>query len=280
MRIRSLATALILVLASAAAAPAANPIPGIPIIIRCPCCPCPNGYVESSRCCHTKKVTASVGFFGPGSVAFNEDIRLQGRCGQACGGCEDGCDGDGDDGDGRIDYAADSDAGPFTMTMSAMALRSHEPIAVDMGGGVTSFFDVFVTVSGAAPGADDPILGSLSLPPGQSLPVGATQPVAASSLDLHVTTTFADALTGAPVGVPLEQDLHLELFGATPTSVSRVADGTPEGRIVLGLEGSSPDVFGYANPGDDLVMVLRSLYAGAPVADAGVSWGAVKAGFR
>ncbi len=109
MRIRSSVISTILILGSASVASTtwANRIPGIPIMIKCPC-PGPV-YVESQRCCTKSGVSLVAGAVGSGSAAIDATVLLQGRCAYACN--------PGDPGDGRID---DGDAGPFAMSLPPM----------------------------------------------------------------------------------------------------------------------------------------------------------------
>ncbi|NOT34427.1 MAG: hypothetical protein HOP12_09685 [Candidatus Eisenbacteria bacterium] len=209
----------------------------------------------------------------PGSAPVEIPVLLQGPCAYSCG--------PGSPGDGRIDYDTDSEAGPFTMSLPAMTLVSSTPIDVEVNGVLTAF-DVIVTLSGPAPEADDPITGLLTLPPATSLSLGATAPVASSTLDLHATTTYVNALTGEPTGTVIEEDFHLSLFTFTPDAlpVTRLVDGTAEGSIVLGLGDSSPVVFGYASADGDLVLNLASLYDSGPVPVQATTWGALKALYR
>ena len=274
MRIRStqFATILSLIAISGASTAWANPIPGIPIIIRCPC-PGPV-YVESGRCCTKRHVSAARGALGPDSAPVDEAVLLQGPCAYACG--------PGSPGDGRIDYDTSSDAGPFAMSLPSMTLFSSTPLQVEVDGVLTPF-DVVVTLSGQAPQADDPLAGMLTLAAGSSLPPGATAQVAGSQLDLHATTTFVNALTGEPSSAVIEEDLHLDLFTFTPAAlpVARLADGTAEGNIVLGLGGDGlPVVFGYASANNELVLNLESLYDAGTVSATPATWGALKASYR
>jgi hypothetical protein len=273
-RIRALSTILALgsLLSPMTAPPAsANRIPGIPIMIKCPC-PGPV-YVESQRCCTKKATTLVVGGLVPGSAPVETSVLLQGRCAYSCN--------PGDPGDDRIDYDTNGDAGPFTMTLPSMTLYSSTPIQVDVSGVMTPF-DVVVTLSGPAPQADDPMQGEFSLPSGSSLSLGASAQVASSTLDLHATTTFFNALTGVQANAVIEQDFHLNLFTFTPDAlpVTRVADGSTEGGIVMGFGGSSPDVFGYASSDGDLVLNLQSLYDAGAVPVKPATWGALKAIYR
>lgn len=275
MRFRPLAFTLVVALVSALASMSptpctANRIPGIPLIIRCPCPGLP--YVESTRCCTKKSTSRVAGGIVPGSAAFDEPVLLQGQCAYACS--------PGDPGDGRIDYDADADVGPFTMTLPAMTLHSNGPIQVDVNGVLTPF-DVIVTMSGLSPAPDDPMTGLFALPPGSSLPLGATGQVASSGLDVHATTTFVNALTGEQAPAVIEEDFHLTLFTFTPDPlpVTRVADGTAVGSIVLGL-GAPPVVFGYSSPDNNLVLNLQSLFDAAPTPTRNATWGSLKTLYR
>lgn len=271
MRIRSIPMAMALVLAVAPAA-MANRIPGIPIMIKCPC-PGTPVYVESQRCCTKHATTRVAGGLGPGSAPVDEPVLLQGLCAYACS--------PGDQGDGRIDYDAASDAGPFTMELPAMTLFSSTPLQVDVNGVLTPF-DVVVTLSGPGPQADDPMTGALALAAGSSLAFGTTAPVADGQLDCHATTTFVNALTGEQAGAAIEEDFHLDLFTFTPDAlpVTRVADGTATGSIVLGLGDGQPAVFGFGSSGNGLVLNLQGLYDAGAVAAAPATWGALKASYR
>lgn len=62
--------------------------------------------------------------------------------------------------------------------------------------------------------------------------------------------------------------------------MTRLADGTPEGRIVLGLLGTNLDVFTYASANDELVLRMRSLHQFGPVPASARTWGAVKTIYR
>jgi hypothetical protein len=237
-------------------------------------CPCPGPvYVESQRCCTKNKVTRTAGGVVPGSAPIETSVLLQGRCAYSCS--------PGDPGDGGIDYDADSDSGPFAMTLPAMTLYSSTPMQVDVSGVMTPF-DVIVTLSGQSPPADDPMTGVFTLPTGSSLPLGATAQVASSGLDLHATTRFVNALTGELAPGVIEQDFHLNLFTFTPDAlpVARHADGTAEGSIVLGLGESSPVTFGYASDDGGLVLNLQSLFDAGPTPVRTATWGALKVRYR
>jgi hypothetical protein len=212
------------------------------------------------------------GFFGSGSAPFSGDVGFEGRCSYQCGGCDSDCGGGPPD--GRIDYSTDSSSGPFDASLTAMTLYSVDPIAV--GG---SFFDVFITISGPGPLADDPIPGTVAIPPGASLDLGGASTVASSSVDLHATMTFADHVTGVAAGSALEQDLHLTLQDAA-LPIARVADGTTAGHIVLGGTGATVTPFTYASAGGEWSLRLLSLEPGAPVPARAKSWGAVKTMYR
>lgn len=278
MDTRSLALSTIVFMGSAlglmapSPARAANPIPGIPILIKCPC-PGPV-YVESQRCCSKKHTAMVVGGLTPGSAPFDTPVLMQGRCAYSCP--------PGDPGEGRMDYEADSDAGPFTMILPALTLYSSDAIQVEVNGVMTPF-DVVVRVSGPAPGPDDPMTGLLTLPAGSALSLGGSSLVASSTLSVHATTTFFNAITGEQAAGSLEEDFTLSVFGFTPEEipVSRVADGTPEGKIVLGFDGSSPPVtFGYASPDGGLVLNLESLFDSGTVPARMATWGAIKTLYR
>jgi hypothetical protein len=258
---------LVLLLAGAAEA-ASNPIPGIGIIFKHP--------PGSSTAIGAPGLPAiPAGFFGPGSAPFSGVVDLQGQCSQNCGGCDDDCDGDVDD--SRIDYVEDTDTGIFATALARAFLYSASPIEVAVNG-VPSFFDVFVEIRGPGLVTDAPIPGSLQLPPGVTLAPGSSAVVAAGSCDVHARFTFADATTGAAVGQAIEADFPMVLqAGSLP--IVRLNDGTPAGRIVLGLDGSTALPFTYASAGGGLVLQLKSL-ADAPVGVESASWGTVKGLFR
>ena len=101
--------------------------------------------------------------------------------------------------------------------------------------------------------------------------------VQSSALDAHATITFALHATGDAAGGALEQGLHLELQSpAVP--LERMVDGTPDGVLVLGGDGTTVTPFRYA--GDGVSVTLASLRPTAPVATRARSWGAVKAIYR
>jgi hypothetical protein len=254
----------------AAVAWAGNPIPGVGVVVKQ--CKCPPDW----KCCSAASLRVGPGFFGPGSAPVDSGVSLQGQCSFDCNDCDDDCDGGPPD--TEFDFAADSPAGPFEVTVPATTLYSMDPIAVDIGG-VTSYFDVFVTVSGPGPLADDAIPGTLAIPGGASLDVGTTSTVASSSLDVHVTITFADHNTGVLVVGTIEQDLHLTLQDpALP--IARIADGTPDGHIVPGGNGVTVTPFTYASSGDELRLQVRALEPGAPVPARPSTWGAIKSLYR
>lgn len=244
---------------------AGNPIPGIGFVVKRP----PGSSTA---------MVVPGGFFGPGSEPFTGGVGLEGTCSHACGGCDDNCAGRENDPDGRIDYAADLGTGPFDVIMQAKVLYSTEPILVRING-VDSFFDVFVTIRGQGPLPDEPIPGTLLLPPGQSLDTGTSSLVLDSFFDIHCTMTFADASTGLPAGSAIEQDLHMELQDAG-LPITRVADGTPEGYIVLGKGASNTVPFTYASAGGELVLKMLSLTELATVSAEEKSWGALKNDYR
>jgi len=263
MRFRSnlLVAAVSCVLSAGVAFAGANPIPGVGVVIKRN--PGSGGYA-----------VVPGGFFGPGSEPFTGFVPMEGRCSHECGGCDNDCAGREGDPDGRIDYEADFATGPFTMIMQPTVMHSIAPILVRING-VDSFFDVFVTISGQGPSSDDPIPGMLHLPPGESLDTGTSSVVLGSSLDLHCTFTFFDHSTGMAAGSALEQDFHMTLDNAA-LPITRVADGTPGGRIVLGLSGSGVVPFQYSSA-DGLVMTMLSLYDSGAVTVQESPWGWVKA---
>jgi hypothetical protein len=258
---------LALLLAGAAEA-ASNPIPGIGIVVK-------RQPGSSTAIGGPGLPPIPAGFFGPGSEPFSGVVGLQGQCSQNCGGCDDDCDGDVDD--SRIDYVEDTDTGIFATALARLSLYSTSPIEVAVNG-VASFFDVFVEIRAPGLVPDAPIPGSLQLPPGVTLLPGTSAVVAASSCDVHARFTFADATTGAAVGQAIEVDLPLVLQ-ETSLPIARQNDGTPAGRIVLGLDGSTAVPFTYASAGGALVLQMKSLTE-APVGVEGASWGSLKSIFR
>lgn len=249
-----------------AVAHANNPIPGVGII------------VKRNPCCASAKVVTPGGFFGPGSEPFSGTVAMEGRCSHACGGC-DNCDGSPTP-DGRLDYAADSNAGPFEVTMAATTMYSSEPVEVHING-TSSFFDVIVELSGPGPESDDAISGVMTLAPGVSLDPGTTAPVSECSLDITYKITFHDHTTGDPAGSFVTGDLEaiLKNLGLL-VPVARVAGGTPAGQIVLGFDGINATQFVFASADDELVIQMLSLYQNGPVAAHPSTWGAVKGMYR
>lgn len=266
MRLRDLAFSALLIGSFPVVALAnnlqSNPIPGVGIV------------VKRNRPGSSTAFAAPGGFFGPGSEPFTGFVPMEGRCSHECGGCNTVCGTP----DGRIDYAADAPSGPFDLSMASMTLYSVTPIPVDIGG-ATSLFDVVVTLSGPGPLADDPIPGSLALPPAGSLGLGGTSTVQSSAIDLHATITFADHATGVAAGGSLEQDLHLTLQEVA-LPIARVLDGTSTGHIVLGGDGASVRTFTFASSGDELRIGFLSNEQGAAVPVRARSWGAVKSMYR
>jgi hypothetical protein len=195
MQMRRLLLGLVLSLAlPVSVVYAGNPIPGVGII------------VKRNPCCSSAKVVIPGGFFGPGSAPFSGTVAMEGRCSHDCGGCDNNCAGSPTP-DGRLDYAADSNAGPFEVTMAAATMYSTTPIEVSING-VPSFFDVFVELSGPGPESDDAITGTMTLAPGSSLDPGTSAPVADVSLDITYKITFHDHTTGDPAGAFLTGDLE------------------------------------------------------------------------
>ena len=252
------------------AARASNPIPGVGIVIKQ--CKCPPAW----KCCSAVTARMAAGFFGPGSAPVDSGVTLIGRCSHDCGGCETDCGGGPPD--GRFDFAADSPSGPFEVSMAPMTLYSADPISIDVGGSVASL-DVIVTLSGLGPLADDPISGTLAIPSGAALLPGAATTVQSSSLDLHATITFADHVTGVPVGGSVEQDLHLTLQEAA-LPIACIADGSLTGHLVPGGNGATVTPFTFASAGGELQVQMRSLEAGAPVPARSRSWGTLKTVYR
>lgn len=267
MRLTFAICGLALVLAGAAEA-ASNPIPGVGIVVK-------RNPGSSTAFSAPGLPAIPAGFFGPGSEPFSDVVGLQGGCSFRCDGCDDDCDGD--TSDSRIDYVEDTDTGIFATATAPATLYSVAPIQVAVNG-VASFFDVFVEISGPGlvPGA--PIPGSLQLPPGVTLVPGTSAVVAASSCDVHARYTFADATTGAPVGQVIEADFPLVLQESS-LPIARQNDGTPAGRIVLGLDGSTAVPFTYASAGGALIIQMKSLTE-APVGVEDASWGSLKSLFR
>lgn len=264
VRFRRLVLALPLLLVLPAVSHASsNPIPGVGIV------------VKRNPGSSTAFVVPG-GFLGAGSAPFAGTVGLKGRCSFECGGCDTDCGGGPPD--TRLDYSEDTSSGPFDVSMGATTLYSTDPIAVDVGGS-SSFFDVFVTLSGPGPLADDPVPGTFTLPSGSALDLATSSTVASSSLDLHASITFADHTTGIAAGSSLEEDLHLDLLGAG-LPVARVADGTATGHVVMGGNGATVTAFTYANAGGGLRLQMLSLEAGAPVPVHAHSWGALKSVYR
>ena len=261
-----------------------NPIPGVGIVVKhCSTGGLPSlragGFGIQNHCKPTKRVMIPGGFFGPGSAAFDEIVPIDGRCGHACGGCDSDCSGMEDNPDGRIDYASEGVMGPFDMIMPSTVLYSRQPIMVNVDG-VDTFFDVFVTISGLGALPDDPIQGRLTLPSGGTLGVGTSSQVEGSFIDLHSTMTFANASTGEAAGSAIEEDLHLEIHDPVGLPLTRVADGTAVGRIVLGLDGSNLQAFTFVSANDELALRMRSLYQFPPVPVKARTWGALKTSYR
>lgn len=266
MHIRSsLLSVAISCLVSIGVAVAGNPIPGVGIVVK------RNPGTGGG-------MVVPGGFFGPGSEPFEGFVAMEGGCSYDCGGCDDDCAGRENDPDGRIDYEAEFATGPFTMIMPPMVMHSIAPIQVSING-VDTFFDILVTVSGPVARPDEPLDGLVYLLPGQSLETGTSSVVLESSLDLHCTFTFFDHTTGIAAGSTIEQDFHLTLENVA-LPITRVADGTPGGRIVLGMAGSDMVPFQYSSADGQLVIKMLSLYEPAPVSVQEASWGKVKALYR
>jgi len=253
-----------------------NPIPGVGIVVK----HCSGGGTTLQHHCKSAtRVIAPGGFFAPGSAPFDGVVPIQGRCGEACNGCDTECVGNEANPDGRIDYASETSAGPFDVIMPSTLFYSIDPIQVAVDG-VDTFFDVFVTVRGIGLGVDDPIHGVLTLPPGGTLEVGTSSLVENSTLDLHSTMTFANTATGEAAGSAIEQDLHLDLHDSAGLALTRIADGTAGGRIVLGLDGSTFEIFTYTSANDELTLRMRSLHPDGAVPAQAPSWGALKTLYR
>jgi len=233
----------LLLLVPLPAGASSNPIPGVGIVVK-------RNPGSSSA------LVIPAGFFGAGSSAFTGSVALEGRCSHDCGGCDNVC---ASSPDCRLDYAASSVSGPFDLRMPATALYSTSPISVSMNGKVLSL-DVVVSLSGQG-SPDAAIPGQLSLQ-GGALDLGSSATVLESSLDLHCTVTFVDRSTGASAGSSLEQDLHLALQEPS-LSISRVADGTATGHIVLGQGAGTTSPFTFSSSGGELLLGLLSI-ASAP----------------
>jgi hypothetical protein len=268
MRIPIALCGIALALALASPAEAGKPISGIGIVVK-------KNPGTGNRFGAPGLPAIPADFFGPGSEPFAGQVGLQGQCSQNCNGCDNDCGGDVSD--SRIDYVEDTDTGTFATAMARAALYSTAPIQVAVNG-VASFFDVFVEIRAPGPVPDAPIPGSLLLPPGVTLAPGTSAVVATSSCDVHARFTFTNAATGAVVGQAIEADLHLVLQESN-LPIARLADGTPAGHIVLGLDGSTTVPFTYASAGNALFLQVKSL-AEAPVGVEGASWGTVKSLFR
>jgi hypothetical protein len=254
-----------LVLPFAVAHASSNPIPGVGII------------VKRNPCCSSARIVIPGGFFGPGSVPFDQAVSLEGRCSHNSGGSEDNCAGSPDS---RLDYSTDNNAGPFEVSMAATTMYSTTPIEVSING-VLAFFDVFVELSGPGPASDDAIPGTMTLAPGASLDPGTSAPVAGLSLDITYKITFHDHTTGDPAGAFLTGDLEaiLKSLGLL-VPAARVANGTPTGQIVMGSDGVTSVLFTVASANDELVIQMLSLYQQEPVATQPATWGAVKGMYR
>jgi hypothetical protein len=257
MRIRSFLSALILMLLiSTEVRAASNPIPGVGIVVK------RNPGTSSA-------LVLPAGFFGPGSQPFEGRVGLQGRCSHDCGGCDNDCAGSESNPDGRIDYAYDVLTGPFDVIMQSTTLYSDAPIEV-MIDGAPSFFDVFVTISGQFPPADDPVIGALHLASG-SLDIGVTATVRDANGNFHCHITFADHTTGMIAGSSVEMDLHMEMQDSS-VAITRLADGTPSGVMVLGRGVSSTDPITFASAGGELELKILSLYTPASVPVQSTTW--------
>lgn len=243
---------------------ASNPIPGVGIVVK------RNPGASSA-------LVLPAGFFGPGSQPFEGRAGLQGRCSHDCGGCDNDCAGSESNPDGRIDYAYDFLSGPFDVIMQSTTLYSDTPIEV-MIDGAPSFFDVFVTISGQGAPVDDAAIGALHLT-GGSLDIGTTATVLDAFFDIHCVITFADHSTGMIAGSSVEMDLHMELQDSG-VAITRVADGTPSGVMVLGRSTSSTEPVTFASTGGELEMKLLSLYTPATVPVQGATWESVKLLYR
>jgi hypothetical protein len=267
MRIPIAFCGIALALALAGPAAAHNPIPGIGIVVkRNP------GTTSSFSAPGLPAIPAD--FFGPGSEPFAGAVGLESACSALCGHCDADCNGGPDD---RLDYVENTDTGAFAMELAPVSLYSVAPIQVAVNG-VVSFFDVFVEVRSLDPAPGARIPGSLQLPPGTTFAPGTSSVVVASSLDVHARFTFTNAATGAAVGQAIEQDFHLVLQDSN-LPIARLNDGTPAGKIVLGLDGSTTVPFTYASAGGALVVQFKSL-AETAVGDESASWGSFKSLFR
>lgn len=269
MRIPIAFCGIALALTLAGPAAAHNPIPGIGIVVkRNP------GTTSSFAAPGLPAIPAD--FFGPGSEPFAGAVGLESACSALCGHCDADCNGGPDD---RLDYVENTDTGAFAMELAPVSLYSVAPIQVAVNG-VASFFDVFVELRCAdpVPFPGIRIRGTLHLPPGATLAPGTSSVVEASSLDVHARFTFTNAATGAAVGQAIEQDFHLVLQDSN-LPIARLNDGTPAGKIVLGLDGSTTVPFTYASAGGALVVQFKSL-AETAVDEQSASWGSLKSLFR
>jgi len=257
-------------LTGTAASASTKPVPGVGIVVK--------HYPPAGSEFGAPGLPAiPAGFFGPGSEPFTGVVGLQGQCSYACGGCDDDCDGGEGTPDSRIDYVEDTVTGALEAVMAPAVLYSTAPIGVHVGGAL-SFFDVVLQISGQVPQPDAPIGGAVQLAPGPAFLPGMTAVVAGGFFDVRCRFTFTDATTGAAVGQSIEADLRLNLQDAG-LPVTRLADGTPDGRIVLGLDGSTTVPFVFASDGGALVLELLSLTE-APVGVERSTWGAVKGSYR
>lgn len=214
-------------------------------------------------------------FFHPGSEPFTGEIRLLGPLSVSCPSCDEDSNGlPPEAADSRIDYVEETPSEPFVMELAPVVLVSEEPIPVNSGAS-TSLFDVFVTIGAQSTVPDAPALGLLQCAPGAILLPGSVSSVASSFLDVRCTFTFADASTGETAGSAIVHEFRLHLQEAD-LPVTRVADGTEDGRIVIGLDGLTTLPFTYASSGGELTLNLRSMYAESPVTAETRSWGAVK----
>lgn len=210
-------------------------------------------------------------FFGPGSEPFTGGLTLQGQCSYGCGGCDDDCSGDTDTGIAFLEGGVPHE---YQAQLASFSLYSLDPIPVPTGG-VDSFFDVIVRVSGQIGSPDAPLVGGMDLPAGEVLAPGTSSFMVDSFFDIAYRIEFRDHETGAPAGGVLEGTLLLDLQGGDQPVARLGADAG--GAILPGFDGATAQPLLYAGTG--LTVALRSVYESV-VTNRTAGWSELKTLYR
>jgi hypothetical protein len=258
---------LALLLAMPALAATGDPLPGVDILVRKKPGPKPTKLHFGGG----GAIAIEADAFFPGSGAFSGDVDLQ----------LDSADGFGTIGHvdhGRLRCAEGSSPNILDVEMTSMTLRSINPILIDDPTAGTVAEDAWVDIAALGGGATDPIGGEIDLPAGTVVDAGSTHPIVDGFVDVLVTVTFVDSVSGNPSGPTLQTTLRLSLDEVDlPLTRLSASEG---GNVVPGYDGTTLFDYTLVSGGGELTLGLDSELPQAPVPNEAKSFGALKQQYR